>query len=501
MTPLLKPLAGAAICALVLFFSCSKPGPPGSPNPGGIDTSKIIIPHFPQKLEPITVEVMFRQPAVALIKWTASNDLLGDTIRYKILLQGAIADSNILTLTDSLKNLSPGITYSGRVIAYTRYNDTVSAPFTLYMLQGFAFSAGLDPQFNQHMQCVDLFSDQLIWQSTEVETGPGPLYTGIPVVVKDVVFANYGMFQTRAFHAKTGQPVWTSPVYLQSYSNVSASLTNGGPICYSGNVYVASYAGVVCLNSQGGQMLWAHQDGDTYLTTPVADNNKIFVGSKVSGYSPLGSYFFTALDAVTGAVVWKKAIGVGSTQYPVMANGLLIFGDANSIVYAVDENTGSVVWKKDFSVYYNNGSINNALVHYNGLVVVSANGQTYALNTGSGAIVWQRPYAGGPAEIAPAISHDTLFVSQITGDYFNEQLQLVALRVTTGAVLWQKTESQGYLSSPIVAGGRLYLVGQTGMVIYSSSDGSYIGTTTRSHLGTLQLDGVSYNQPESGMVQ
>jgi outer membrane protein assembly factor BamB len=494
MTPPLKPLTGAAICAVILFFSCSKPGSLGIPNPRGIDTSGIIIPHFPQKLQPITVEVLFRQPTVAAIKWTASEDLLGDTIRYKILLQGKIVDSNLLTLTDSLKNLLPGITYDGRVIAYTRYNDTVSEPFTLHMLQGFAFCPGI----NKQMQCVDLFSDQLIWQSTE--GGTGTWYTGIPVVVNDTVFANYGMFQTQAFNAKTGQTLWTSPVYLEN-SNVNASLSNGGPTYYNGNVYAASYAGLICLNSKGGQAIWTHQDGDTYQTTPIADNNKIFVGSFSPTFSLYSAWCFTALDATTGAVVWKKAIGTQPTQYPVIANGLLIFGDASSVVYAVDENTGLVVWTKDFSVYYNNGYIINPLVHYNNIVVVSANGQTYGLNTGSGSIIWQRPFAGGAAVLAPAISHDTLFVTQITGDYLSEQLQLLALRVTTGTVLWQKTESHGYVTSPIVAGGRLYLVGETGMAIYNATDGSYIGTTVRSHLGALQLDGISYYQPESGMVQ
>src|SRR6202012_3427675 len=103
MTP--RPVRRFAISLSVfiisLFFSCTKPHSPGGTFPGGV------IPHVPQQLQSITVQVVFRQPAIASITWTPSGDFLGDTIFYKIMLQGKTVDSNLLKLNDTLTSLLP----------------------------------------------------------------------------------------------------------------------------------------------------------------------------------------------------------------------------------------------------------------------------------------------------------------------------------------------------------------------------------------------------------
>jgi len=484
-------LVSLSACIMVSFFSCSKPGSPNGPG-------NITLPRVPQHLQPFTVQVAFRQSELAAISWTASGDFLGDTIFYKVLLQGKVIDSNLLSLADTLKNLSPNITYEGSVIAYTRYNDTVSAPFTLYASQGFVYSLSYD----LHMRCISLFGDQVVWENPLGGYGTQGNWYGIPLVIGDTLFFNYTLWQTYALDTKTGQTIWQSPTYLQNLSMQGNPLTNGGPIYSNGNLYVTSDAGVACLNKASGQVIWSHQDGDSYLTTPVADNNKIFVGSSSTNYSTSG-YYFTALDAATGLVIWKKPIGAQPTQYPIVCNGLLIFSDANANFYGVDQNTGSVIWTKSFSINYNNLVAWGAPVHYNNIVVGWANGKMYGLNTSSGNVVWQMTENDYVPMTAPAISHDTLFLTEATGSASNPVFTMMALRVTTGAILWQTSAPKGYVTSPIIAGDRLYVVGSpnSGMAVYSSVNGSYIGSTINALYGPIQVDGIVHYPSESGMVQ
>jgi outer membrane protein assembly factor BamB len=485
-----KPV-GFGACTLALFFSCTKPTTIGG----------ITIPRLPQHLSPFSVQVVFRQPDKACIKWSPSDDLLGDTIYYDVVLQDHLLDSNLLTVTDTLTGLTAATTYKGRVIAHTRYNDTISAPFTLYMLQGYAFSRSPD----NLIKCVDIFSDQVVWQSNiNIDSYD---FSGMPLVMHDTVFVNYRKKQTFAFNAMTGAMLWQSEPYLQDIANAplgNISATGGGPVYYNGNIYATSGPGVVCLNSSNGKIIWKYTNGDGFQTTPVVDNNKIFVGSG-NDYGYLPKSYYTALDAASGDTLWTRPFGAYTTECPIVCNGLLVFVDDKSQVYAVDENTGNTVWKKDLSVSYNNLPTMSPLMHYNNIIIGYENGKIYGLSSATGNIVWQLPAKGYPYFEA-GISHDTLFVAQTVGDYNHENEQLMAVRVTSGTVLWQKIDSSNSSSLyfPIIAAGKIYLPGSVpdeGLAIYDATNGNLLWQTRHSNLGAIEVDGAIHYNVASGMVQ
>jgi outer membrane protein assembly factor BamB len=428
--------------------------------------------------------VDYRQPTTAAIEWSASTNDAGDTVRYKVLLMGAVTDSNLLTLKDTLTNLSPNKSYAGEVIAYDKYNDTVSAPFTLGQLSGYALFFGPDGD----LDLTNLFADQFVWNAP---AGSGGQWTGVPLIVGDTVYADYNFTSTYAYNLLSGQLVWsnTSPS-----GGDDENLYYGGPVYANGNLYVSYYtggSGLKCLNLKG-QILWNVQDGNTFCTTPVVDNNIVFAGS-YSGNAPGSAIYMGAYDAGTGALLWKQQLDNENTPYPIVCNGLVIFGNADDKLYALNESSGSIAWTQAVP-----GTEFTAPIHYNDLVFTAGSAGLIAVNTTNGAIVWQDVNGKDILHQAPALSHDTLY-------YFaygtGSQIDLVAANANSGAKIFQASFTQGYVSTPIVAGGRLYAVGQDGLDIYSATDGSYVGYTVNSHMGAILFNGTVYYPAESGMMQ
>jgi len=104
------------------LLSCSK----SIDRPGGNNTNN---------LSAFSVSVTQRLATSATLQWTAAiNSNNNDTVKYKILLNGSIIDSNLTSTQYVLTSLTAN-PYSGRVFAYTMGGDTSSAPFSINAYQ------------------------------------------------------------------------------------------------------------------------------------------------------------------------------------------------------------------------------------------------------------------------------------------------------------------------------------------------------------------------------
>ena len=72
----------------------------------------------------------------------------------------------------------------------------------------------------------------------------------------------------------------------------------------------------------------------------------------------------SAFNANTGALLWQGVIGWSST--PAVANGVVYVGSGDGSVYALNADTGAFVWK-----YATGGSVESSPVVANGVVYVA----------------------------------------------------------------------------------------------------------------------------------
>ena len=247
-------------------------------------------------------------------------------------------------------------------------------------------------------------------------------------------FVVNGILQRQATHAADAISPLT--VYVGSGVNVYAfNATNGvknwsyptagdvvtQPAYANGIVYVASNDNYIyALNATTGALVWRYNIGSTQ-GSPIVSQGIVYIGSD--------SCYFYALNAKTGKLIWHFSADITpvgcyhSLGTPAVFNGIVYIGGFSSALNALDAKTGKIIWRIQFNNYSSPVIVNGTL--YTG---------PYALNANTGAILWR-------ANInftiyfdfnLPAISNGMVYLSAVTalGD------DLYAIDEKTGAIRW-----------------------------------------------------------------
>jgi outer membrane protein assembly factor BamB/predicted phosphodiesterase len=170
---------------------------------------------------------------------------------------------------------------------------------------------------------------------------------------------------------------------------------------------------------------------------------------------------------------WTYSSTANIISTPVVADGLVIVGNQDGVVEAVDIQHGKRKWS-----YHTKGPIFSSPAASSGIVVVgSSDGNIYALNTVSGKSKWQQK-TGASVLGSPLIVHDTIFIG-------GSDHSFRALALKTGKVLWSFNGIEGpVVSRPVVNGGTvvfgawdkyLYAVERsTGHLLWKWNNGSSV---------------------------
>jgi outer membrane protein assembly factor BamB len=98
-------------------------------------------------------------------------------------------------------------------------------------------------------------------------------------------------------------------------------------------------------------------------------------------YVPPDDGYVYALDAHTGAIVWRREVPGGSSFAPAVANGVLYVGGLR--LFALNAKTGAVLWK------YGKAGRNTPAVA-NGVVYIPCRKKSVcALDAQTGAELWR----------------------------------------------------------------------------------------------------------------
>ncbi|HEY6346699.1 MAG TPA: PQQ-binding-like beta-propeller repeat protein [Bryobacteraceae bacterium] len=144
------------------------------------------------------------------------------------------------------------------------------------------------------------------------------------------------------------------------------------------------------------------------------ESQPIIIGGVMYVTSPHDHVF--ALDATTGAIKWtfnptipplsELAICCGQDNRGVaVGNGKVFVGQLDATLVALDAGTGAVVWKVTVDRYQDRWTETMAPLFMNGMVIIGASGGEYqrrghvrAYDANTGALIWEFNTTAGPGE-------------------------------------------------------------------------------------------------------
>ncbi len=189
--------------------------------------------------------------------------------------------------------------------------------------------------------------------------------------------------------------------------------------------------------------LWTFEGNELIEFPPIV------VGKRLYFIDNDGRY--TALDAKTGKVVWRKRLAKLNASSPAYWRGVLysvslVPGQA----LAVRARDGKVLWRQSLG----SRAESSPLVVRGRVYFGDEGGTFHALRAKDGATIWETSLTGS-IKAAPALADGTLYV----GDYGGH---MSALRASDGKLRWQTSDlgtgfsSGRFYSTPAVAFGRVY---------------------------------------------
>ncbi|MEO6199402.1 MAG: PQQ-binding-like beta-propeller repeat protein [Sphingomicrobium sp.] len=302
-----------------------------------------------------------------------------------------------------------------------------------------------------------------------------------PVVAGGRVYTIDTMGTVRAIDAQTGGQYWVSQT--PSDKGNESSLYGGGLAYDDGRIFATNGLGyVAALDQRTGGIVWQVRPGGPLRGAPTVAGGALYVMSQDNQvYS---------LDTSNGKTNWSAAAaleiaGVFGSASPAVAQGTVVAGFSSGELNAYRYENGRQVWQDALqrtSITTSVSSLSDIdadpVIDSGQVFAVGQGGRMVALELTTGQRLWESNIAG---IATPWIAGDWLFVVTDKG-------RLICFSRTNGHVRWinqmpafenaKKKSGQIDYSGPILAGGRLIVVGSNGVIInINPANGSFQSQT------------------------
>jgi outer membrane protein assembly factor BamB len=291
------------------------------------------------------------------------------------------------------------------------------------------------------------------------------------------------------------------------------------PIIVGGTAYVLdSRSNVTAIRTSGGGQAWRVSLVPEGKSTRAFGGGLASDGQRIYATSVFGEAL--ALDASTGAVLWRKKLGAPVRAAPTVSNGTIYFTGSSNEVFALRASDGGELWKyqgtggqatiasspspavaQGFVVIpttageiiaftatdgleawsdaltssdpaasaTNIGSVaGRPVIEGNQVIAISNAGRMAAFALNNGERQWTRDISGSQT---PWVAGDHVFVI-VNGK------TMMALSRRTGAVRWSKELPGKLWAGPVLGGGRLLAVSSDGQLAsISAQTGEVLNTT------------------------
>ena len=345
------------------------------------------------------------------------------------------------------------------------------------------------------------------WTSWRGPTQNGVAYeTGLPSSTKEILWrAPFGARSTPAIHdgrlfiinlagegvleqervmaldLATGKQIWEHrfSVFHTDIPNSRVGWANVAVDPETGNVYAHGVQGLFFCFDRNGKVLWSRSLTEEYgrisgyggrIHSPVIDENRVIIGFLNSsfGNQAKGGHRYLAMDKRSGEPLWWSEPGGQPTDttyaVPVVAvidgQRLLISGNADGSIYAINARTGEKVWGfrlcksgmnasvvvDGYRVYASHGEENLDTTRMGRVVCIDGRGRGDITETNE---IWR--HDGIEASYAsPLIHGGRLYVMDNFG-------KLYCLDGGDGRQIWEYIAGRVGKGSPVWADGKLYV--------------------------------------------
>lgn len=263
---------------------------------------------------------------------------------------------------------------------------------------------------------------------------------------------------------------WSSPILAQDHVYLTAAVPTNGNLSLR----------VLCLNPHSGKLIWnsevfsvkpvrGHQKNSQASPTPITDGGHV--------YAHFGQYGTAALNR-DGKVLWRQpslkySPVHGNGGSPILVGHALIFscdGASDPFVAALNAETGAVLWKTP----RNTGS--QRTFSFSTPLALAIDGMTQVISPTSGAVIsydpetgkeiWRVRYPEGYSVVPrPVFGHGLVYVSSA----FDRPV-VYAIRpqgtgdITDSAIVWKISKGAPNTPSPLLVGDEIYFVSDGGIM-------------------------------------
>jgi outer membrane protein assembly factor BamB len=317
-----------------------------------------------------------------------------------------------------------------------------------------------------------------------VGTGEGSSNQGqlasSPVIGEGRIFTIDTRAVVRALSPENGGTVWQAQV---RGANAPEGALFGGGVAYdNGRIYATNGAGdAAALDAKTGAIVWRVRPGGPLRGAPTVANDNVYVVTQ-------DNQLF-ALNPANGATRWSgsgavEIAGILGASSPAAAQGTVVAGFSSGELNAYRYENGQNLWQDALARTSISTSVTqlsdidaDPVIDAGRVYAVGQGGRMVAIELITGQRVWEINVAGIST---PWVAGDWIFV--VTDD-----ARLLALSRTTGGIRWMTQltryrdvkDKKGRIDwvGPILAGDRLVLANSAGQLVYvSPTDGRVLGT-------------------------
>lgn len=300
-----------------------------------------------------------------------------------------------------------------------------------------------------------------------------------PIVAEGRLFAVDVEGKVTAFAADTGRKIWTSALPADKRNRQARF---GGGVSYDdGKLFATDGLGdLVALKAEDGSVLWRARPGGPLRGAPTAANGAVYVLSQDNQLFAVNQQTGETQWTQLGTLETQGVFGVGA---PAVARGTIVGGFSSGELNAYRYENGRTLWQDQLSRTSITTSVSSIadidaspVIADDRVYAMGAGGRTVALQLTTGQRIWEQNIAGLST---PWLAGEWLFVMSDDG-------RLICLSRANGKIRWITTlgafknakKNKGapvYWSGPVLAGGRLLVLGSLGQIVSIDAQTGAVG--------------------------
>jgi outer membrane protein assembly factor BamB len=282
----------------------------------------------------------------------------------------------------------------------------------------------------------------------ELMADPFDVLLSSPTIAGDALYFGSGDHNVYALDAATGTVRWKF---------VTGNVVHASPAVANGTVYIGSWdRNMYALDAASGKERWRFQTGDdTVISNQIGIASSAAVANGVVYFGCRDGHFY-AVDEKKGTLRWSHDNHGGWViASPAVSNGVVYFPTADGLRFkALDAATGAVRFNVETkAISFSSPALVNQTLYYG-----SSDGWLHAMNASDGRIVTEFESDGSRSNAAQYIDEKGhMKMEALFPDFTYDGMVIGVHRTFTLG---------SFVSSPVVAGGVLY-VGSTDGNVYA----------------------------------